>query len=80
MENNNIDKETQCFICKGKLKDARMCKDCKILFCKDCIENKYIEENKTECPNPNCQKKNRLDEMIPIPWFNDISNYIIFIK
>jgi hypothetical protein len=54
-----------------------MCKDCKIRFCKDCIENNYLELNKTECPNPNCQKKNRLDEYIPIPWFNEISNYII---
>ena len=75
MDNNSINNEITCFICKGKFNDPLMCKFCQIRFCKNCIENFYINENKNYCPK--CQKNVRLDEMIPIPWLNDISNYLI---
>ena len=72
---NAINKEITCFLCKGKLNDPKMCKNCKCRFCKKCIENFYINENKEFCPQ--CKAKIRLDEMIPIPWLNDLSNYMI---
>ena len=74
-DNNSINNEIICFICKGKFNDPYMCKLCQTRFCKNCIENFYINENKNYCPK--CQKNVRLDEMIPIPWFNDITNYLI---
>ena len=75
MDNNSINNEITCFLCKGKFNDPLMCKFCQIRFCKNCIENFYINENKNYCPK--CQINVRLDEMIPIPWLNDISNYLI---
>ena len=75
IDNNSINNEIICFICKGKFNDPCMCKLCQTRFCKNCIENFYINENKNYCPK--CQKNVRLDEMIPIPWFNDITNYLI---
>ena len=75
IDNNSINNEIICFICKGKFNDPYMCKLCQTRFCKNCIENFYINENKNYCPK--CQKNVRLDEMIPIPWFNDITNYLI---
>ena len=75
IDNNSINNEIICFICKGKFNDPCMCKLCQTRFCKNCIENFYINENKNYCPK--CKKNVRLDEMIPIPWFNDITNYLI---
>ena len=72
---NLINKEITCFLCKGKYNDPIMCKNCNTLFCKKCIENFYIKENNDFCPQ--CKINIRLDQMIPIPWLNDFSCYMI---
>ena len=41
----------KCYICNLNVRIPLQCEQCKKLFCKECLEKKYIEEKKLFCPN-----------------------------
>ena len=81
MESKNIDnmkieiKDTlTCFICTAKVLDPVMCPKCKKLVCTKCIK-KWFEQNHNKCPF--CQTQLSFEDMISLPFLNDLSEYFI---
>ena len=81
MESKNVDdmkveiKDTlTCFICTAKVLDPLMCPKCKKLVCTNCIK-KWFEQDHDKCPF--CQTQSSFENMISLPFMNDLSEYFI---
>ena len=63
-----------CFICTAKVLDPVMCPKCKRMVCSKCIK-KWFDENHNKCPF--CQTQSSFENMISLPFMNDLSEYFI---
>ena len=80
--NNKDDKEMEnkirnflkCFICLTKVTKPRMCKYCSKICCESCINNWLTNHN--YCYN--CKKKITSEEMITLPFLDDMSKYFVY--
>jgi len=64
-----------CFICTAKVLDPMMCPQCKKLVCTKCIKKWYIDQQHQKCPY--CQVPSSLNQMITLPFMNQLSEYFI---
>ena len=64
-----------CFICTAKVLDPMMCPQCKKLVCSKCIKKWFIDQQHEKCPY--CQYKCTFDQMINLPFMNQLSEYFI---
>ena len=72
-EQKEIRDKLQCYLCFGKVINARICRNCKKIACDQCVKNML---NKTgKCLN--CQKESNLDDIISIPWMEDFTSFFI---
>ena len=81
MESKNVDDikvdikdALTCFICTSKVLDPLMCPTCKKLVCSKCIK-KWFEQNHDKCPF--CLTQTSFENMISLPFMNDLSVYFI---
>ena len=72
-EKNKIRDKLKCFICFGKVINARMCIKCRGIACEECIK-KMLSKNKI-CNN--CKQLVRMEEMIKLPFLNDLTSFFI---
>ena len=72
-EKNKIRDKLKCFICYGKVINARMCVKCKGIACEECI--KKMLSKKKVCSN--CKQIVREDDMIKLPFMNDLTDFFI---
>ena len=64
-----------CFICTAKVLDPMMCTQCKKLVCTKCIKKWYIDQQHQKCPY--CQVPSSFNQMITLPFMNQLSEYFI---
>jgi hypothetical protein len=64
-----------CFICTAKVLDPMMCPQCKKLVCTKCIKKWYIDQQHQKCPY--CQVPSSFNQMITLPFMNQLSEYFI---
>jgi hypothetical protein len=78
MENKQLEEQVNdiihCFICFGKVYKPYMCPECHKLCCQDCLKNWYSKGG-TNCAM--CKTLLNFDKFIPIPWMDDLSEYMI---
>ena len=71
---NKIRNFLKCFICLTKVTKPRMCKFCKKICCESCINNWL--SNHDYCFN--CKQKVTSEEMITLPFLDDMSKYFVY--
>ena len=64
-----------CFICTAKVLDPMMCPQCKKLVCAKCIKKWFLDQQHQKCPY--CQVPSSLNQMINLPFMNQLSEYFI---
>ena len=64
-----------CFICTAKVLDPMMCPQCKKLVCTKCIKKWFIDQQHQKCPY--CQVPSSFNQMITLPFMNQLSEYFI---
>ena len=64
-----------CFICTAKILDPVMCPQCKRLVCSKCIHRWFEENQNNHCPY--CQADITYQQMIPLPFMNQLSEFFI---
>ena len=69
---NDIKDSLTCFICLEKLNNPLICPKCRRLGCSSCL-SKWFSENNHNCPY--CKNKMNLDEMILLPFGNNLYDY-----
>ena len=76
MENlqGDIKDALTCFICAQKIKDPLMCIRCRKMMCTNCI-TKWLEKDHKKCPF--CQNETSLNEMVPLPFMNQLSDFFV---
>ncbi len=62
-----------CFICTSKVNDPMMCPKCKRMVCSECIK-KWLDAHE-KCPF--CQAHTTFDEMIALPFMDNITDFFI---
>ena len=72
-ERSNIREKLKCYLCLGKIYQARMCLNCKIMACEKCVKN--MIEKYGKCSN--CKKEATLENIIPMPFLDDLTSYFI---
>jgi hypothetical protein len=72
-ERSNIREKLKCYLCLGKIYQARMCLNCKIMACEKCVKN--MIEKYGKCSN--CKKEATLESIIPMPFLDDLTSYFI---
>ena len=72
-EQKHIRKNLQCYLCFGKAKNARICRNCQKIACDQCVKNMLSKTGKCR----NCQKDSTLDDIISIPWMEDLTSFFI---
>jgi len=66
---SSVDKETHCcVVCLSEPEEARLCKQCAQLFCRDCLERSY--QTSRRCPH--CRGNFHLDAYVRVPWISDL--------
>ena len=76
MENlqGDIKDALTCFICAQKIQDPLMCIRCRKMMCTNCI-TKWLDKDHKKCPF--CQNETSLNEMVPLPFMNQISDFFV---
>jgi hypothetical protein len=78
MEKSELEQQVNdiihCFICFGKVYKPYMCPKCHKLYCLDCLKQWY-SKGAQNCAM--CKTLLNFDKFIPIPWMDDLSNYMI---
>ena len=78
MEKSELEQQVNdiihCFICFGKVYKPYMCPKCHKLYCLDCLK-KWYSKGGQNCAM--CKTILNFDKFIPIPWMDDLSNYMI---
>ena len=64
-----------CFICTKTVLNPMMCFQCKRLFCAECIKKWFLDQQHQKCPY--CQVPSSLNQMIIIPFLNQLSEHYI---
>ena len=64
-----------CFICTAKILDPMMCPQCKKLVCTKCIKRWFVDQQHQKCPF--CQVQCSFNQMIALPFMNQLSEYFI---
>ena len=72
-ERSNIREKLKCYLCLGKIYQARMCLNCKIMACEKCVKN--MIEKYGKCSN--CKKEATLENIISMPFLDDLTSYFI---
>ena len=72
-EQKDIRKNLQCYLCFGKAINARICRNCQKIACDQCVKNMISKIGKCR----NCQKDSTLDDIISIPWMEDLTSFFI---
>ena len=72
-EKNKIRDKLKCFICYGKAINAIMCVKCKGIACEECV--KKMLSIKKICSN--CKQVVRMEDMIKLPFMNDLTSFFI---
>ena len=75
-ERNDIRDKLKCYLCFGKINRARLCLNCKKIACENCVKNMLLKHSK--CLN--CKKPSTLNDIILLPFMDDITNYFINIE
>ena len=70
---NDIRDKLKCYICLSKVNKPKMCKFCKRLSCSDCINNWLKQHDYCGI----CKKKVDYDDLILVPFVDDMSTYFI---
>lgn len=70
---NQIRDHLKCYICLTKVRKPKMCKYCKKICCQSCID-KWLT-NHSYCGL--CKQNVTQQDMIPIPFLDDMSTYFI---
>lgn len=70
---NEIRDKLKCYICLSKVNKPKMCKFCKRLCCSGCI-NSWLKQH-DYCGI--CKKKVTFDDLILVPFVDDMSTYFI---
>ena len=70
---NDIRDKLKCYICLSKVNKPKMCKFCKRLSCSDCINSWLNQHNYCGI----CKKKVTHDDLILVPFVDDMSTYFI---
>ena len=68
-----IDDLFRCFICLGRVSDARLCPSCSKLCCALCI-TKWLTENRASCPHCRCPL--RVENLVSCRFVAEISQVI----
>ena len=76
MENlqGDIKDALTCFICAQQIKDPLMCIRCRKMMCTNCIK-KWLDKDHKKCPF--CQNETSLNEMVPLPFMNQLSDFFV---
>ena len=76
MENlqGDIKDALTCFICAQQIKDPLMCIRCRKMMCTNCI-TKWLDKDHKKCPF--CQNETSLNEMVPLPFMNQLSDFFV---
>ena len=69
----NIRNNLQCYLCFGKANKARICSNCKKIACEKCLITMINKTGKCQ----NCQKETSIDQMIALPFMEDLTSYFI---
>jgi len=72
-ERSNIREKLKCYLCLGKIYQARICLNCKVMACEKCVKN--MIEKYGKCSN--CKKEATLENIIPMPFLDDLTSYFI---
>ena len=72
-EQKVIRDKLQCYLCLGKALKARICRNCKKIACDQCVRNMLEKTGKCR----NCQKESTLEDIITIPWMEDLTLFFI---
>ena len=72
-ERSNIREKLKCYLCFGKIYQARICLNCKQMACEKCVKN--MIEKYGKCLN--CKKESTLESIIPMPFLDDLTSYFI---
>ena len=72
-ERSNIREKLKCYLCLGKIYQARICLNCKQMACEKCVKN--MIEKYGKCLN--CKKESTLESIIPMPFLDDLTSYFI---
>ena len=72
-ERSSIREKLKCYLCLGKIYQARMCLNCKIMACEKCVKN--MIEKYGKCSN--CKKEATLENIISMPFLDDLTSYFI---
>ena len=75
-ERNDIRDKLKCYLCFGKINRARLCLNCKKIACENCVKNMLLKHAK--CLN--CKKPSTLNDIILLPFMDDITNCFINIE
>ena len=72
-EQKDIRKNLQCYLCFGKATNARICRNCQKIACDQCVKKMLAKTGKCRY----CQKDSTLDDIISIPWMEDLTSFFI---
>ena len=75
-EKNDIRDKLKCYLCFGKINKARLCLNCQKIACENCVKNMLLKHAK--CLN--CKKPSSLNDIILLPFMDDITNFFINIE
>ena len=70
---NDIRDRLKCYICLSKVKKPKMCKFCSRLSCSNCINSWLSTHNYCGI----CKKKVTSEDMVLVPFVDDMSTYFI---
>jgi len=63
----------KCYLCFGKTNKARICPNCKTIACEKCLIPMLEKTGKCK----NCDKEMKLEDMIYLPFMEDLTSYFI---
>ena len=72
-EKNKIRDNLKCYLCFSKANKTRMCTSCKKIACDGCVRKMLAKNGKCS----NCKKESTLDDIILIPFFDDLTSFFI---
>ena len=75
-ERSDIRDKLKCYLCFGKINKARFCLNCQKIACENCVKNMILKHGK--CLN--CKKPSSLNDIILLPFMDDITNFFINIE
>ena len=75
-ERNDIRDKLKCYLCFGKINRARLCLNCKKIACENCVKNMLLKHAKCLY----CKKPSSLNDIILLPFMDDITNFFINIE